>query len=246
MHVSYSLGLSATSYYLFSTAIFVACLCFFSFGVLKSSSALLFFSAVLFSPATLILLHTPRYVLAMAFFLLAMFALHKRSYLLCVCSVTFSVLSHTVGGAVTGAFIVMYSMTPLFQGLSVIALSMLFYAAIVGYFDFIAPFSAYAAEDHDRGFGRLLVAIFTFLFAFLLFKGRSNMRFFLFFLFCLTVFFFYLTPYTHRLLYFLLFFSIFYLMFNSKTLFSRGLVVLYFSLNFLFSIYIVKEGLYGY
>lgn len=36
--------------------------------MLKNLSALLFFGAVLFSPATLILLHTPRYVLALAFF----------------------------------------------------------------------------------------------------------------------------------------------------------------------------------
>lgn len=68
MHLSYSLGLGATSYYFFTTVIFVASLFFFSFSVLKNLSALLFFGAVLFSPATLILLHTPRYVLALAFF----------------------------------------------------------------------------------------------------------------------------------------------------------------------------------
>ena len=246
MHTVNYFNFSADFYYFICVLFFLLCMQFFSWSYFRSSWGIFFFGLFLFNPSTLILIQTPRYLLAFSFFVLATSHLLKSQLFYVIIFLILSILSHTAGGLISLAFLSMFLLRPVFQYFALVLSLLIFYVILQGGSEFFEMYATYEGTEHDRGFGRLLVAIFSFCFSVFLFRGASQFRYFLYILMATVMAMFLMTPYAHRIFTYIVFFSFLYFCSNANSNYFRYLALLILSI-FIFSFsFIILNSMYGY
>ncbi len=93
------------------------------------------------------------------------------------------------------------------------------YIVLSGFIEPLSRFAAYSDVERNRGMGRFLLTLVSFVFFFFVFNGGSRIRFYVFYvsLFCFAVFI--LTPYAHRIFNFMFFYHFFIFVFVLRAFF---------------------------
>jgi hypothetical protein len=232
------LGLGAFSYHLLIW-IFFGIVCY----VMAKKSGCYFweflFLLLVFNPASMILLQTPRFLLGFIFFLVALLQNGFRRLLFLL----LAFFSHNLLGLY--AFFISFTMkfrlkTQFF--FFVIGLISIYFLLKFG----SSQFSSYIVDQHDRGWGRLMLFTITLPIYFLQKKLKNKEAIYVIFLSMLSFVLFTITPYTHRILT-INTFLLFVLIFQQRRSFSSFLfLIACFIFNYTSFIYIIFMGKYGF
>lgn len=196
---------------------------------------------LILSPVSLIFYQTPRSNLSFSFILLAYC---WKSYRLSVFFIILAILSHTITGVFgAGLFFALHLRFIYFCG-SLIVMAIVFYSLLNGLiFDY---WSFYDVDYRNTGEGRLIYLLLLLFILVLIFKfsRKAILAFTLFYFFCISLY--YMTPFAHRLLFFPVSFSFLYIFSRVRKTSSFLLMIAFFAVNILISVWMINFGLYGY
>lgn len=214
---------------------------YFLCGTVKSNTKYILFIFLLLNPINLILIQTPRYVIALAFCFLAINANTKIK--LFAWSILI-LLTHTVMGVFFILFITMVGMKNRYNliiVLIVVGLFAIFTKVIVP-----LGFERMLSSDLSRGFGRIALFLLAAIYVLLSFRGLSDSRKHIAIVSLLMAALFYMSSFTHRLssFYFVL---LFLYLFQYQKQFINKLTNINFCFLFILGgVYILLSGSYGY
>jgi hypothetical protein len=159
---------------------------------------------------------------------------------------TLSILSHTAGGLISLAFLFIFWLNPVFQSFALVLSLLVFYIILQGGIAPLEMYAAYEGAEHNRGFGRLLVAVSVFCISVFLFRGSSRIRYFIHILMIMILVMFFMTPFAHRIFMYVVFFSFLYYCLNAKSKSFKYLAFIILVISIFSSSFIVFNSMYGY